>query len=130
MSWSTLDSEQCRLRLQSLNLVLTSPELSILCLTCGYALSPRANGVSRHLWEKHQSLKSTRKGLSQFLRSLSLLEPNYLPLAPDYSSPHPGLRIHYGKVCRHCSYRTLSRDLMFRHLSIQHRTIKADSIRT
>jgi hypothetical protein len=130
MSWSALNLEQRRRRLRSLSLELTSPECSIICLTCGYALSPRANGVSRHLWEKHQIPKCTRNGLSRFLRSLCLLDPNSLPRASDHSSPYPGLRIQYGKVCRHCPYRTLSRDLIFRHLSTEHNAIKADRMRT
>lgn len=121
-------------RLKSLELYLSRPELAIVCMRCKYALQPKGDRVSRHLWEKHHVPIEDRKGLVSLVASLDLQDPNTLPLRKDGCLPHPHLARRRGLACRGCKERTTSRDLMQRHLSKEHgckpnrRTPLSDSI--
>ncbi|KAK5215272.1 hypothetical protein LTR47_011625 [Exophiala xenobiotica] len=127
MSWSTLNPEQLSLRLQSLNLQLDRQLRTVICLTCGYAVTPRANGVNRHLGEKHQIPPAARRGLSNFLSPLGIRDPRDLSNQPDYSTPRMSLRVQRGVACRKCPYRTLSLKLLSDHLHHQHDVVHTHS---
>ncbi|OLN81182.1 hypothetical protein CCHL11_10361 [Colletotrichum chlorophyti] len=107
-------------RLESLQLHLNEPEPVLICRPYGYALKPFGERVSRHLAEKHAVPKPQRRGLSAFVKSLGLVDPNDVALRPDGLPPHEVLIVARGYACRHCDYQTTSGDLISRHLSRTH----------
>ncbi|KAK4119434.1 hypothetical protein N657DRAFT_626687, partial [Parathielavia appendiculata] len=118
--WSHLQEEERDRRLAAVGLVVNTPERALICRPCGYALQPNGDCVTRHLADKHAIPKHLRDGLFFFIRSLSLPDPNTLPLRPDWSPAHPDLASCTGVACRHCAYRTTSVDLITRHLAKAH----------
>lgn len=107
-------------RLESLGLLLNSPEPAIICRSCRFALAPSEHRISRHLAEKHNVPKLARHGLSDCIRALNLPDPGKLCLRPDGSPPHPHLLLQRGAVCEYCNYRTTSFELIRRHLARSH----------
>jgi hypothetical protein len=106
--------------LASLGLCLNKPESVIICTRCKYALQPSADTISKHLAVKHQTSATARRGLTAFVRSLVLQDPNKLALRTDGCLPHPDLLILQGVACKLCLFRSTSRDLMQRHMSKEH----------
>lgn len=51
--WTQLPSDEIRLRLDSVGLVLPESDRILICKHCKYALQPSGQTVSKHLWEKH-----------------------------------------------------------------------------
>lgn len=94
---------------------------AIICIKCKYALQTKGEGVSGHLGDKHDILPILRKGLSAFIKYLSLPNPNQIAPRADYDPPHPHLAVYSGGVCKHCNYRSTSLELVRRHLSKAHR---------
>ncbi|KAK3898244.1 hypothetical protein C8A05DRAFT_47376 [Staphylotrichum tortipilum] len=115
-----LDRLALERHLAELGLVINVPEPAVICRPCGYALQPTGACVTRHLAEKHAVPKRLRAGLSPFVDSLRLPDPNTLSLRSDWSQGHPHLASHIGVACRHCSYWTTSLDLVTRHLANTH----------
>lgn len=118
--WSPLSREQQIERLASLGLHLNQPEPVIICCTCQYAIQGSGDRISRHVGEKHGIPAEARRGLTAFLRSLALVDPNRLGLREDGSLPHPYLRIMDGFGCKLCGFRSQSSDTVSRHLSKEH----------
>lgn len=118
--WLDLSPDRRKQRLDALGLYLNSPEPAIICRLCRFALKPFGDRVTRHLGEKHDVPKAARRGLTAFIRSLDLPDPNKLPLRPDGSPRHPHLDVQRGAACKHCDYRTSSIDLLGRHLAKSH----------
>ncbi|KAL8626151.1 hypothetical protein Q9189_008167, partial [Teloschistes chrysophthalmus] len=119
-NWMRLDPDHLDRKLVALGLYQNTPEPALICRQCKYALKPSAAAVSKHLWEKHQISKDARKGLVPFVKSLTLPDPNQLPLRRDASLPHPHLAVQQGMACRRCTFRSTSGDLVRRHLSSVH----------
>lgn len=119
-NWERLDSESLDRQLACLGLCRNRPEPAIICRPCQYALQASGEAVAKHLWEKHQIPPEARKGLTPFVRSLRLPDPNQLPRRPDASPPHPDLAVQRGAACRQCSFRSTSMDRIRRHLSKAH----------
>ncbi|KAJ5611426.1 hypothetical protein N7510_008145 [Penicillium lagena] len=92
-------------------LVWEQSENLILCQRCQSALYPRGSQVTQHLHSKHRVPLPLRKGLT---------EPSYATPRPDGSPADARLRLYTGYTCRQCAYRTISRDLLGRHLSQEH----------
>ncbi|TQN64491.1 hypothetical protein CSHISOI_10930 [Colletotrichum shisoi] len=69
MTLHSLTDKQ-RQRLKALQLYLNEPEPVLICRPCGYALKLFGERVSRHLAEKHDVLKTQRRGLSALVKSL------------------------------------------------------------
>jgi Orsellinic acid/F9775 biosynthesis cluster protein D len=92
----------------------------VICRVCAYALQTTGDRVTKHLWEKHQVPKEMRHGLTPFIHSLRLPDPNKLDNRPDGSPPHPFLKKQIGAACRHCDFRSLSVDLVLRHVRKAH----------
>ncbi|CAI0645059.1 unnamed protein product, partial [Colletotrichum noveboracense] len=109
-----------RQRLEVLGLHLNDPEPVLICRPCGYALKPQGERVSRHLAEKHNVPKPERRGLNALVRSIGLADPNDVEPRPDGLPPHEALTVLRGYACRHCAYRTVSLDLICRHISSEH----------
>lgn len=118
--WSRLSPEELQSRLAGLGLVINSPEQTVICSKCQYALQPKGECVVRHLADKHQVPKGLRTGLAAYIQFLRLPDPNTLPLRPDRSEPHRHLVCQAGFACKYCEYRTVSGDLIVRHLSKEH----------
>ncbi|KAJ0132428.1 Uncharacterized protein HZ326_24490 [Fusarium oxysporum f. sp. albedinis] len=107
-------------QLESLGLYLNQPEPAIICIQCKFALKVDGDRVSRHLGERHGISKLARRGLGPFIRTLRLPDPETLPVRSDGSSPHPHLRIQQGAACRHCGLRSISLEVLSRHLKKVH----------
>ncbi|KEF50810.1 uncharacterized protein A1O9_13140, partial [Exophiala aquamarina CBS 119918] len=109
--------------LRSLGLVIGSPERVLICThsSCGYALQVHGKRVSRHLCEKHQIPKASRRGLDGLVASLNLRDPRLVGPRPNDSAPHPHLQMSHGYHCRFCHYLTASSKS-----SHQHRCFSAD----
>ena len=118
--WNSLDPKSFDRRLAGLGLYRNRPGPTIICRQCQYAIQASGEAVARHLWEKHQVPPDVRKGLTSFVKSLHLPDPNRLSCRPDASSPHPYLTVQRGTACRHCSFRSTSMNLIHRHLSKAH----------
>ncbi|KAH7147075.1 hypothetical protein B0J13DRAFT_405209, partial [Dactylonectria estremocensis] len=103
-------------RLQNLHLHYNLPESAIICMRCGYALKADADRVGRHLGEHHGVPKSARRGLNSLILTLSLPDPDALPMRAGRSAPHPHLALQVGAACRHCQLRSTSLELLSRHL--------------
>lgn len=93
----------------------------ILCRRCRYALCPRGSQVPDHLLSRHGVPLPLRKGLTTALRHhpVRFQEPETASSRPDGSPADAHLQFHEEYVCR-CAYRTVSRDLIRRHLSQEH----------
>lgn len=76
--------------------------------------------VSRHLAEKHDVPEPERRGLSAFVASIGLIDPNDVSLRPDDTPQHEALGVVNGYACLHYDFRTTSPDLIGRHLSKSH----------
>ena len=74
----------------------------------------------KHLWERHRIPADARDGLSAYVRSFLLPNPNKLRLRRDNSSPHPHLAVHNSPECRQCEYRSTSVTLAVQHLAKSH----------
>jgi hypothetical protein len=127
MKWYTLTPTERQTRLDALHLEIILCPLTnrgsqsiLACRACGYILSPRANSVNKHLKEKHRLPADRYRGLTTFLRTLRLNDPQDLPLPADDLAPLPYLRVRPGYTCSECSYRSLSRLLVKSHLTAQH----------
>jgi hypothetical protein len=90
--------------LRSLDLVIGKPERVLICtrVDCGYALQVSDKRVSRHLWEKHQVPKESRRGLDKYVQSLNLLDPRQVPPRRDGTGVHQQLQKLRGFACRMC----------------------------
>ena len=119
-SWTALSPSELECRFAFLGLYLDTTAPAILCRVCGYALKPSAEGVSKHLWEKHQIPAKDREGLNGFVKSLRLPAPDKLDPCSDGRAPHPHLVVRPGLACKRCDFRSTSRDLVQRHLSKKH----------
>ena len=76
--------------------------------------------MSLHVGEKHGYSSEKRQGLSTFVRTLALPDPNTLAARPDWSRPHQYLSILAGAICLICEFRTTSTDLLQRHVAKKH----------
>ncbi|KAJ5606698.1 hypothetical protein N7510_009479 [Penicillium lagena] len=103
-------------------LVWEQSENLILCQRCQSALCPRGSQVTQHLHSKHRVPLPLRKGLTVALRRhhIRFQEPSHAAPRPDGSPADARLRLYTGYACRQCAYRTVSRDLLGRHLSQEH----------
>lgn len=126
-SWKHLSPEEAQHRLGALHLFLDQRARALICIRCKYALKPSGETVSKHLWEKHQTPPEARYGLSAYVKTLCLTDPNDLPLRHDDSEPHPHLSIISGAECRRCEYRSASVKLVARHLSKVHDVRKGNN---
>lgn len=120
-AWSALPEADVHRRLTALGLHWDRAAGAIICLSCKYALQTKGERVSRHLGDKHRVEAAARKGLSAFMKHLSLPDPNQLDLLRDHGPPHPQLATHAGAACRQCNFRSTSLELVRRHLSKTHR---------
>ncbi|KAF2184795.1 hypothetical protein K469DRAFT_578449, partial [Zopfia rhizophila CBS 207.26] len=105
-------------RLGALGPYPNSSEPALIRRLCKFVLKPSDDRVTRHLREKHDVPKAARCGLTNFIRSLNMPDPNKLALRPDGSPCHPHL------ACEHCDYRTTSRNVLSRQLGKCHRRRK------
>ncbi|KAF4336909.1 hypothetical protein FBEOM_9224 [Fusarium beomiforme] len=105
-------------KLKSLGLFYNLPEAAIICIKCGFALSP--NRASEHPGKKHGIARSARHGLKSLLSSLDLPDPNTLAPRPDRSQPHPYLTVQGGSSCKHCGLHSTSRKVLADHLRAKH----------
>jgi hypothetical protein len=71
--------------------------------------------VSRHLCEKHQIPKASRRGVDRIVASLELCDPRSVNPRPNRSIPHPLLQVSPGFVCRRCGNLTISSKLHQQH---------------
>lgn len=85
---------------------------AIICISCKYALQTKGERVSRHLGERHDVPAKARKGLSAFMKHLSLTDPNQLDRRHDLCTPHPYLAVQNGAACKRCHYRSTSVELV------------------
>ncbi|KAK4232794.1 hypothetical protein C8A03DRAFT_39574, partial [Achaetomium macrosporum] len=123
--WCRWPQPELDRRLAELGLIINAPEPAVICRSCGYALQPNGECVTRHLADKHGIQKELRHGLTPYIHSLRLPDPNTLPLRSDWSPAHPNLAPRAGVACRHCNYRTTSVDLVTRHLAKAHNRRRA-----
>ena len=77
--WESLSVSERDARFASLGLYYNKLEPALICKQCKYALKPSGETVTRHLGEKHGISASARRGLSSFVSSLRLPDPNQLP---------------------------------------------------
>ncbi|KAH6876790.1 hypothetical protein B0T10DRAFT_497227 [Thelonectria olida] len=108
--------------LGSLHLFYDAEARVLICTRdqCKFALSTGPSRVTTHLRDKHNIPSEARKGLSRLLKSLpppGLLDPEEAPPRADRSAEHDKLRVYEGFACVHCVFRTISLQLMRRHLS-------------
>ncbi len=88
---------------------------------CKFALSAEGSRVTTHLRDKHNVSSEARKGLSRLLKSFApqgILNPEKAEPRPDGSPEHDKLRVYDGFLCRYCPFRTISPQLIRRHLAI------------
>ena len=64
--------------------------------------------MAAHLRERHNISLTARRGLSQFVRSACLPDPNTLRLPADSSEPYRHLVIQAGAACLLCTFRSTS----------------------
>lgn len=119
--WKSLPPEVLDGRLAALGLHLNRPDFAVLCVSCGYALEPSGDVMSKHLWEKHHVPAECRAGLNTFVRSLGLRDPNNLAIRRDGCTPHPYLSVQPGAACGLCPFKTTSLELLKHHMSMEHR---------
>jgi hypothetical protein len=119
-AWDGLNPDQRLQRLDALHLHINSPEPALICRVCAYALQTTGDRVTKHLWEKHQVPKEMRHGLTPFIHSLRLPDPNKLENRPNGSPPHPFLKKQISAAYRHCDFRSVSVDLVLRHVRKAH----------
>jgi hypothetical protein len=120
-AWNVLPELDVDSKFLALGLYWDKDARAITCIKCKYALQTKGDRVSRHLGDKHDIPPTLRKGLSAFMKYLSLPDPNQIAPRADYSPPHPHLAIYSGGACKHCNYRSTSLELVRRHLSKTHR---------
>ncbi|KAH7230962.1 hypothetical protein BKA59DRAFT_535988, partial [Fusarium tricinctum] len=104
--------------LESLGLYYNSPEQAIICIKCGFALSPRR--ASEHPGKKHGIARSARHGLKPLLGSLNLPDPDALAPRPHGSRRHPYLAVQKGLSCKHCGLHSANRKVLEDHLRTEH----------
>lgn len=121
---SSISEDEVSRKMAVLGLYINRPEPTIICTSCGYALSPAGEAVTKHLWEKHQVAPDLREGLMAYVRLLRLPDPNKLSLRDEGSPPHPHLAIRSGAACKHCELKTTGLTLMIRHISKVHSGFK------
>ena len=119
--WESLPEEDIRCRLIVLGLHWDKDAGAIICISCQYALQTKGERVSKHLGERHDIPAKARKGLSAFMKHLSLPDPNQLDLRRDHCMPHAHFAIQTGAACRQCDYLSTSLELVRRHMSKIHR---------
>ncbi|KAJ0131131.1 Uncharacterized protein HZ326_25766, partial [Fusarium oxysporum f. sp. albedinis] len=105
-------------KLESLGLYFNSPEPAIICVECGFAINPTR--APRHPGDKHHITKSARRGLKPLIYSLTLPNPETLPLRPNGSPPHPNLTVYKGSACKHCGLRSISEKVLLAHVKSKH----------
>jgi hypothetical protein len=106
-------------KLKRLGLLYNQPEPAIICKECCFAINPKR--TPRHPGDKHDVSKSTRRGLKALICSLSLPDPENLPLRPDGSEPHPHLATQRGSACKHCGLRSTSDRVLVAHIRTEHK---------
>ncbi|KAH7109557.1 hypothetical protein B0J13DRAFT_663535, partial [Dactylonectria estremocensis] len=100
--------------LQNLHLHYNLPELAIICTRCAKS---RCRSRRAPFGGVHGVPKSARRGLNSLILTLSLPDPDVLPM----SAPHPHLALQVGAACRHCQLRSTSLELLSRHLKKLHK---------
>lgn len=113
-------SQAIKTKLASLDFYLNDLEQAVICRSCKYALQSSADGVARHLAQKHSVAKSERRNLTSLVKTLRLPDPNTLPCRQDGSPPHPELALQAGVACKICAERSTSLDVIVGHLAKCH----------
>lgn len=80
--WTDLSAQDVETKLKTLGLYINTPERAVICRRCQYALQPSGEAVTRHLGEKHNLPAKERRGLTAYIQSLKLPNPNNLPMRP------------------------------------------------
>ena len=118
--WAGLSAQDIETKLTILGLYINTPERAVICRKCQYALQPAGDAVTRHLGEKHKLPARERRGVTAYIHSLELPDPNKLPVRFNGSEPHPHLALRAGVACAVCGFRSTSFDTVRRHLSKEH----------
>jgi hypothetical protein len=87
---------------------------------CQQALSSNHEHISNHLRGKHCILTTDRKRVVQILASYRLLDPDDVALRPDGSDLCPHLPVLSGFACKFCEARTISKQVILRHITKEH----------
>jgi hypothetical protein len=93
----------------------------LICLKCGSAIIPGKSAIVRHL-RKHNIKGESLKLLSNQFSGYDLAQPHDLVSPRHGGPPIAGLHIQDGYSCTICcSYRTLNKEIMHRHMSLEHK---------
>lgn len=79
---------------------------------CKSAISVNDSRPTTHLRDKHKVPLEARKDRTKYLATLDLRSPNQVGPRKDGSPENPLLQVREGFACRHCSFRTVSLQLM------------------
>jgi hypothetical protein len=79
-AWNVLSELDVDSKFLALGLYWDKDAGAIICIKCKYALQTKGERVSRHLGDKHDIPPTVRKGLSAFMKYLSLPDPNQIML--------------------------------------------------
>ncbi|KJZ69798.1 hypothetical protein HIM_10816 [Hirsutella minnesotensis 3608] len=95
---------------------------------CGFALSSNPSQVSVHLRLKHEVSVEDRREIGNLLkgRQPPLVDPVDAPLRSDKSPRDPRLRLFSGFACKFCSFRSINRQSMTRHIATEHERQRLD----
>lgn len=92
-TWHALPGRDAHRRLYTLGLYWDKEAGAIICQ---YALQTKGERLLRHLGDEHNTRSTARRGLSTFVKHLSLRDPNQVNPQSDHSLPHPHLAIYSG----------------------------------
>jgi hypothetical protein len=103
--------------LTAVDLVFDPDGPALICKVCQYTLAVSRSQVTSHLWNKHQICPESRQDITPLIRSLKIPNSTNIRLRPDKSLVHPHLEVYRGYACLTCKYRTISLEMMTRHVS-------------
>src|ERR1700759_2281218 len=112
--------------LHAFDLTISTPERALICKPCRRVLRVNPRFVWQHLSTVH-SADSSRRAQLEDLTKLGLPDGPQLAPRQDLSREDSALATVSGFSCGHCSTRTASQQLLWRHLSGHHRIGRLDA---
>src|ERR1700742_2482282 len=102
--------------LRALGLYISIPDRIIICThdSCGYAIQRPEERARRHLWEKHEIPKASRRGLDSVIKALGLSNPCLIS-STQWIVSTPSSEALSGYACRRCGDLTTSSKLHQQH---------------
>jgi hypothetical protein len=91
---------------------------------CRYALKPTA--MSRHLGDRHKTPIKLRREVDEYIEAFPFVYDHAsVPLPSDGLAPQPIVPVVDRFACRHCTYKTQSRDAIRKHANKAHNQKRA-----